>query len=90
MLRLMVEALPEATVHRNEFLAFDAKLRRERPNDVQQWEEMVLAWEHDRRGCPSPFTIQTRGTSPSPHASRLPLTTVLRCHSHGGASAPPR
>ncbi|TFK80817.1 hypothetical protein K466DRAFT_503224 [Polyporus arcularius HHB13444] len=60
LLRLMVEALPEATVHRNEFLAFDAKLRRERPNDVQQWEEMVLAWEHDRRGCPSPFTIQTR------------------------------
>ncbi|KAI0686696.1 hypothetical protein C8T65DRAFT_590939 [Cerioporus squamosus] len=56
-LKLMVEALPEAASHKKEFDAFDAKLRRERPEEVQKWEEMVHTWEGDRRNHPSPFTI---------------------------------
>ncbi|RPD67932.1 hypothetical protein L226DRAFT_474192, partial [Lentinus tigrinus ALCF2SS1-7] len=57
LLKQMVEALPEAMVHKKEFQLFHDKLRRERPLDVQRWEEMVLAWERDRQNSPSPFVL---------------------------------
>ncbi|RDX39693.1 hypothetical protein OH76DRAFT_1367263 [Lentinus brumalis] len=80
LLRLMVEALPEAMVHKKEFEAFDAKLRRERPGEVKQWEDMVLAWEQDRRGSPSPFVIQNHDATRTDVRLRLlaeeNLTTV--------------
>ncbi len=78
-------------MHTKEFQAFDTKLRRERPDDVSKWEEMVLAWEVDRQNSPSPFTIQTksRSTLHCSHGDSEWLTTAVRCHSGRCPSPPP-
>ncbi|RDX42700.1 hypothetical protein OH76DRAFT_1362279 [Lentinus brumalis] len=57
LLKLLVEAIPEAANHKKDFEAFDSKLCRQRPEEVQRWMEMVRVWEQDRRNSPSPFTI---------------------------------
>ncbi len=89
LLKLMVEAIPEAAVHAKEFKAFDGKLRRERPDDVRKWEEMVLAWEADRRNAPSPFTIKAHSTSSLNYSTCQSLTVAFRCHSSRCATPPP-
>ncbi|KAL1940902.1 hypothetical protein VTO73DRAFT_7538 [Trametes versicolor] len=58
LLRLMIEAIPEAVSQKEVFTTFDKRLRLKQPLDVQRWEKMVLNWECDRRNAPSPFLLK--------------------------------
>jgi hypothetical protein len=53
LLRRMLECIPEATVHRMTFMEFDDGLRRERPDQLREWEEMLEEWNKDHsKPCP--------------------------------------
>ena len=73
LLRLQLEALPAAFAFKEDFEKFDANLRASRADDVEKWEAMVLAWEEDRVGNPSPFLLPT--------PSEFPCT--FRCDLYG-------
>ena len=51
--RRLVEAIKQARIHRDEFEAFDGKLRERVPGLVEQWEKMLVEWEADySKPCP--------------------------------------
>lgn len=53
LLRRMLEALKQAKVHREEFIAFDRRVRESVPGAVAEWERMLEQWTQDpRRPCP--------------------------------------
>ncbi len=64
LLRLLIEAVPLAIEHRDDFNAFDRRLRRERPADVTSWERMLRNWENDHKK-PNPYVL--------PKTSRWPF-----------------
>ncbi|OJT01852.1 hypothetical protein TRAPUB_7684 [Trametes pubescens] len=56
LLRWQIEAIPQAIAHKADFEAFDRNLRQQRPQDVKEWEEMVVNWERSRDG-PNPYVL---------------------------------
>ena len=51
----MLEAIKQAKVHREEFLAFDARVREQLPAVVEGWEQMLDVWMADNHQ-PCPYT----------------------------------
>lgn len=56
LLRWQIEAIPQAALHQADFESFDRFLRRQRPQDVQEWEIMTVNWERRRQG-PNPYVL---------------------------------
>lgn len=56
LLCLLIEAVPLAVEHREDFVAFDRRLRRERLGDVSSWELMLQVWEKDHKK-PNPYVL---------------------------------
>ena len=52
--------MPLAIEHRDDFVAFDSRLRKERPSDVEEWERMMVAWEGDHKR-PNPYVLPKAG-----------------------------
>ena len=51
--RRMLEALKQAKIHREEFVAFDRRVRENTPGEVAAWEQMLSQWTEDSRNpCP--------------------------------------
>ncbi|CDO74326.1 hypothetical protein BN946_scf184348.g1 [Trametes cinnabarina] len=67
LLRLQLEAIPEAGKHLEDFEAFDGFLRAQRPSDVVQWEAMVREWEQDHQK-PNPYVQPRASQAGSPSA----------------------
>lgn len=51
----MVEAIPEALSHQQAFVEFDTNLRRDRSEEVQEWEIEYNAWVAEPTGSPCIF-----------------------------------
>ena len=53
MSRRLVGAIKQAQIHREEYEAFDTKLREQIPGKVTEWEKMLAEWELDKsKPCP--------------------------------------
>lgn len=50
----MLEAIPQAKCHKEDFELFDEGLRQKRNNDVVAWEKMLDKWENDH-SKPNPY-----------------------------------
>lgn len=55
--RRMLEALKNALALREEFIAFDQRLRERVPAQLQQWQAMLVAWTEDNTQ-PCPYTYE--------------------------------
>lgn len=53
--RRMLEAINQAKVHQEEYLAFNAQLRESNPARVAEWETMLDTWTRDPT-APCPYT----------------------------------
>lgn len=56
-MRNIVAAIPEAISHRRSFEEFDAHLRRDMSEQVEQWEKEFIEWEKQPK--PSPCLFDT-------------------------------
>lgn len=45
--RRMIDAVKQALAHREKYLTFEARLREQVPAQLQEWENMLMAWEAD-------------------------------------------
>ena len=53
--RRMLEAIKQAKIHREEFLAFNARVQERVPEQLREWEHMVDMWKQDNSN-PCPYT----------------------------------
>lgn len=58
LLKSMVGAIPEAIAHRRAFEEFDAHLRRDKPDQLQEWDREYAEW--DKQPRPSPCLFDTK------------------------------
>ena len=56
--RRMLDALKYAKAHRDELIAFSARVRQCRPEQLEEWERMVKTWKRDPTS-PCPYTPTT-------------------------------
>lgn len=54
LLRKMLEAIPQAKCHKEDFELFDGGLREKRDDDVVSWQKMLYEWEKDYN-APNPY-----------------------------------
>ncbi|KAF7969254.1 hypothetical protein HWV62_27842 [Athelia sp. TMB] len=63
LLKAMVAAIPEAIFHRRAFEEFDAHLRKEMPEQVQQWDKDYAEWDKEPKASPCIFDSADRPLS---------------------------
>ncbi|KII83222.1 hypothetical protein PLICRDRAFT_85247, partial [Plicaturopsis crispa FD-325 SS-3] len=84
-LRHMVEAIPEAIGHRQAFEEFEEGLRKDRPGEVEKWEEMVARWDADPEE-PNPYMSTESGNATMADV-RLQLAEEARIREQEGRAA---
>ncbi|KAG6806094.1 hypothetical protein H0H92_012730 [Tricholoma furcatifolium] len=62
LLKRLVEAIPEAIVHRQAFVLFTESLQNEHSGDLHAWEKMLREWEADQ-SKPDPYLVKEDSVS---------------------------
>lgn len=59
----MASAIPEAISHRRAFEEFDTHLRRDMPQQVEEWDKLYTEWDKKPTKSPCLFDTSARRTS---------------------------
>ncbi|KAG6825395.1 hypothetical protein H0H92_003827 [Tricholoma furcatifolium] len=85
LLKRLVEAIPEAIVHRQAFTLFTESLQHEHSDDLHAWEKMLREWEADQ-SKPDPYLVKEDSVSVNEIRRQLAKEEQDNVK-HGGTSA---
>lgn len=86
LLKKMVNAIPEAIVHRRAFEEFDTCLRKDKSSQVDEWAKLYAQW--DKKPTNSPCIFDTTEPSAFPvYLITISLTDIFNRRDHGERQA---